>query len=74
MGHILAVKNGVSQQFKERGSKQDEYISKFMFQTPYILIQQSKNCVLYYQFMQTREGINSSIFLVSHNCNILVIL
>jgi len=33
MGNILAVKDGVSQQFKDRGSKQEDYISEFMFQT-----------------------------------------
>jgi hypothetical protein len=45
MGHILAVKNGVSQQFEDRGSKQNEYISQFMLQSSYILKQESKNCV-----------------------------
>ena len=47
--HILVVKNGISQRFKDRGSKQDDYISQFMFQIIYIHIQVSESCVWYYK-------------------------
>ena len=42
---IYFVKNGISQRFKDRGSKQDDYISQFMFQIIYIHIQVSESCV-----------------------------